>query len=166
MASVLGLFGDLDAAVRAVDALKAARFAAREIAVLSSIPLPPDALGLPHTRTHDQVRASVVMGAVGTLAGFLLAAGTAWLYPLPTGGKAIVSMPTSGVIMYEMTMLGAIWTAFFLALYHIGRQSRGKVPYDDRIAAGKIGVTVTAPAERVEAAEAAMAGALEVRRWD
>lgn len=166
MASVLGLFANLEATVRAIDALKEAHFEAREIDVLSSIPLPPDALGLPHTDTKGQIRASVGMGVVGTIVGFLLAGGTAWLYPLPTGGKSIVAMPTLGVIMYEVTMLGAIWTAFFMALAKISRQSRGQVPYDPRIAGSAIGVTVTTTPERLEEAEAALAGALEVRRWD
>lgn len=166
MASVLGLFPDLESAVRAIDGLKAARFDAREIDVLSSIPLPPESLGLPETRTTGQVRGSVLMGGVGTLTGFLLAGGTAWLYPLPTGGKPIIAMPTSGVIMYEMTMLGAIWTAFFVALYRIWQQSRGRTAYDPRIANGAIGVTVTATPERLDEAAAALTGALEVKRWD
>lgn len=167
MAKVLGLFKELDDAVRAVDALKAARFESADLELLSSIPYPPPTLGLPETRTQNQVWLSTGMGVAGAAFGFLLAGGTAWLYQLPTGGKPIIAMPTVGVIMYETTMLFAIWTAFFGALiFFKGWRSKNE-PYDARISTGAIGLVVRLADEgRRAEAEEAMAGALEVRRWD
>ncbi len=167
MAKVFALFKELDEVVGAVDALKASRFETRDIELLSSIPYPPHAVGLPETRTQNQVWLSTGMGALGMLFGFLLAGGTAWLYQLPTGGKPIVAMPTVAVIMYETTMLFAIWTAFFGALIFFKGWRSKRAPYDPRIAAGAIGLVVSVPdAGRVSEAEAAMAGAMEVTRWD
>ncbi len=94
MAKVFALFKELDEVVGAVDALKASRFETKDIELLSSIPYPPHALGLPETRTQNQAWLSTGMGVVGTLFGFLLAGGTAWLYQLPTGGKPIIAMPS------------------------------------------------------------------------
>lgn len=167
MAKLFALFKELDEVVAAVDALKAAQVKSRDIEVLSSIPYPPAALGLPETRTQNQAWLSTGMGAVGTLFGFLLAGGTALLYQLPTGGKPILSWPTMLVIMYETTMLFAIWTAFFGALILFKGWRSKREPYDPRIATGAIGLVVHVPdAAGLGQAEAALGGAMEVRRWD
>lgn len=167
MARIFALFPEIDAVGRAVDALKASRFAVSDIELLSSVPYPPGTVGLPETRTQDQIWFSTGMGALGTLAGFLLAGGTAWLYKLPTGGKPIIAMPSVGVIMYETTMLFAIWTAFFGALIFFKGWHTRRLPNDPRIATGAIGLlVVVADAERAREAEAALAGAMEVRRCD
>lgn len=167
MAKVFALFEELDVVVAAVDRLKAARFDPNDMELISSIPYPPHAVGLPETRTDNQSWLSFGMGAVGALAGFLLAGGTAWLYQLPTGGKPIIAMPTVGVIMYETTMLFAIWTAFFGALLMFKGWRSAREPYDPRISTGAIGLVVRMPdASRAADAEAALEGALEVRRCD
>ena len=167
MAKVFGLYKELDDVVGAVDALKASRFTEADIEIVSSIPYPPQTVGLPETRTQNQVWLSLGMGVVGTLFGFLLAGGTAWLYQLPTGGKPIIAMPTVAVIMYETTMLFAIWTAFFGALIFFKGWRSSREPYDPRIASGAIGLVVNVREPgRVGEAESAMAGAMEVSRWD
>lgn len=165
MAKVFALFPDVDATLHAVEALLGERFQDAEIDVLSSIPLPPAALGLHERETFPQAVLSVGMGALGTLLGFLLAGGTAWLYPLPTGGKPIIAMPTVGVIMYEMTMLCAIWTAFFGTLLFFRGWQTQHLPFDPRVANGAIALVI-APADqaRLADAERLLAGALEVRR--
>ncbi len=167
MARVFGLFKEFDEVVGAVDALKAANFDVADIDMLSSMPYPPHTAGLKETSTDNQAWLSTGMGALGTLFGFLLAGGTAWLYQLPTGGKPIIAMPTVAVIMYETTMLFAIWTAFFGALIFFKGWRSKRAPYDERIAMGAIGLVVSmADAGRAGAAETAMAGAMEVKRWD
>lgn len=167
MARLFALYPEIDAVARAVDALKEARFGAADIELVSSVPYPPGTVGLPETRTQNQIWLSTGMGALGTLFGFLLAGGTAWLYKLPTGGKPIIAMPSVAVIMYETTMLFAIWTAFFGALYLFEGWRTRRHPYDPRIATGAIGLVVSvADAERARAAETALEGAMEVRTWD
>lgn len=166
MASVVAYWPDVDATAAAVATLLQARFEDGELDVLSALPIPPRALGLLERETYPQVLWSLGMGALGTLLGFLLAGGTAWLYPLPTGGKPIVSMPTIGVIMYEVTMLAAIWTAFFGALFWFQGWRSRHLPTDPRLVTGAIALVISArePA-RLDEAERLMAGALEVRRW-
>lgn len=167
MARLFALFPDLTATVQAIDALKALHLDSSRIEALSSVPIPPEALGLTPTETFNQPRAAVGMGMVGAAFGFLLAGGTAMMYPLPTGGKPIVAMPTIGIVMYETTMLAAIWTTFFYALVLFrGRRFRG-VPTDPRIQTGAIALLVEIPPERRrEDLDPALAGALEVKPCD
>ena len=54
----------------------------------------------------SKVRFFSLAGALlGALAGFGLAAGTALIFLLPTGGRPIIPMPPYLVIVYEMTIL-------------------------------------------------------------
>jgi hypothetical protein len=59
-------------------------------------------------RSGRLVAVAVVAGLAGILLGVGLAAGTAVLYPLKTGGKPIVAIPVVGLISYETMMLCAI----------------------------------------------------------
>ena len=167
MARLFALFPDLDRTVEAIDALKAQRLEATRIDVLSSVPIPPEAMGLPVTETFNQPRAATGMGVVGSAFGFLLAGVTALMYPLPTGGKPIVAMPTIGVVMYKTTMLFAIWTTFFYALWLFKSGRYRGVPEDGRIQGGAIGLLLDLPPDRSRAEfEGALSGALEVRPCD
>src|SRR6266516_4184600 len=47
-------------------------------------------------------------GALGLVLGYLLASGTQRAWPLSTGGMPIVAMWPNIIIMFELTMLGAI----------------------------------------------------------
>ncbi len=53
---------------------------------------------------------AAVGGLVGGTCGYLLTSLTQRAYPLPTGGMPIVPPWTNGIIVYELTMLGAILT--------------------------------------------------------
>lgn len=165
MAKILALFSDLDGMVRALDAMAEKGIAPERLDASSAIPLPRSALGWPELETSFQVRWSVLIGLVGALLGFLLAAGTAWHYPLPTGGKPIVSMPTVGIIMYETTMLAAIWTAFFVALYQFWTRRLPGLPEDMHQETGALGLVLFV-ADAMEAeVEPILSEATEVRKW-
>ena len=50
---------------------------------------------------------------IGAVSGFAMAVATALVFVLPTGGRAIISVPPYLVITYEMTILfGVLFTLF------------------------------------------------------
>jgi molybdopterin-containing oxidoreductase family membrane subunit len=56
---------------------------------------------------------SFIGGVVGAISGFSLAAGTAVMYQIPVGGRAIIALPPFLLITYEMTILfGVLLTVF------------------------------------------------------
>lgn len=103
----LGVFRDIDSAARASESLIASGVPEDNITSLSHVPLPDGAVVRDRSGRwfHWFALGGGVMGAA---LGFLLAAGTALLYPLHTGDKPIVSPFPVGIIVYEFTMLFAI----------------------------------------------------------
>jgi hypothetical protein len=138
----LGTFKDVETAVKAVDSLVRAGFAEREITSLTSAPYPDGVIVKTSQRTWFR-RVSVGGGIFGACAGFLLAAGTAYLYPVQTGDKPIIAYFPAGIITYELTMLFAILGAI------IGMFAEMKLPpweervYDSAIGEGSVGISVS-----------------------
>ncbi len=138
----LGTFKDVEAAVKAVDSLIKAGFAEREITSLTSAPYPDGVIVKTDQRTWFR-KMSVGGGIFGACAGFLLAAGTAYLYPVQTGDKPIIAYFPTGIITYELTMLFGILGAI------VGMFAEMKLPpweervYDPSIGEGSIGISVS-----------------------
>ena len=86
----LGTFKDVETATRAVDSLIKAGFAEETITSLTSVPYPDGVIVKTDQRTWFRWM-SVGGGMFGAGAGFLLAAGTAYLYPVQTGDKPIIA---------------------------------------------------------------------------
>ncbi len=82
---------------------------------------------------------------IGGTGGYLLSAFTQRTYPLPTGGMPIVAMWPTGIIMYELTMLGAILTTIVAFLVSAQLPHYGKHVYDPEVTNGKILVGVADP---------------------
>jgi molybdopterin-containing oxidoreductase family membrane subunit len=58
-------------------------------------------------------RFSLAGAIIGAVSGFAMAVATALVFVLPTGGRAIISVPPYLVITYEMTILfGVLFTLF------------------------------------------------------
>ncbi|MCL5107484.1 MAG: DUF3341 domain-containing protein [Chloroflexi bacterium] len=173
--NIVGVFGNVEAASQATYQLAHSGFSRDNMTVMTAEPYP---LGAFATRTKKSFihYLSLLGGAGGLLTGLAFAAGTALLYPLPTGGKPIVAWPTVGVITYEFTMLGIIifTTLAFLFFARLPRRQPGL--YVPSVTAGKIAVVVPCRGEeRAVVAERMLqvSGAEEVyrrdtpaRRWD
>ncbi|HET6420088.1 MAG TPA: quinol:electron acceptor oxidoreductase subunit ActD [Geobacteraceae bacterium] len=143
---LLGIFKDAESAANAVDGLVKAGLDEARITSLTSAPYPDGVIVNTDQRSWFRWF-TLVCGIVGSGVGFLLAAGTAWVYPVQTGDKPIIAFYPTGIVTYELTML------FFLAGTMVGMflEMRlppvGKRPYDPAIGDGCVGISVSLPTE-------------------
>ena len=158
--TVYALFTEPDAVQRAVDGLRAAGHGEREIVVMSSEPFEEHEFSHRDSATWLH-RIAGLGGAIGlgTATLFLMATQSAW--PIVTSGMPIVAWWPNLIIMFEMTMLGAILatvvTLFMTALI----PGRSAVPfYDPEISDGYIlvGVEETADVDATASLLAALGG--------
>jgi len=161
---LLGVFENVDDAAAAVDGLIAAGCPERVITSVTSVPYPEGVL-VDNTRRSWFHWLALGGALVGACAGFLLAAGTAWLYPLQTGDKPIIALFPTGIITYEFMMLCAMLGTMLGMFLEMRLPDLGRRAYDPEIANGLIGISVTVNGdEMVQRAETALnsAGALRV----
>ena len=146
------LCADPKAAERAVEGLRRAGVKARDIAVISSEPFEGHKFFQRNYRTPMPWLAAFG-GAVGGVSGYLLAALTQRSYPLPTGNMPIVALWPTGVIVYEMTMLGAILVTLFTMFISARLPNWRAQLYDPAVSDGMIlvGATNLSQASRIEA---------------
>ena len=164
----LGIFRDVASAGQGVESLLRAGFTEAQITSLSSVPYPDGVLVKTERRTRLRW-ISLAGGVLGAGAGFALAAGTAWVYPVQTGDKPIIALYPTAIITFELALLFAIVGTIVGMFLELRLPRWGKGLYDPAIAEGYIGISVTiqgggegpAPEER-ERAEIIMreAGAL------
>lgn len=139
---ILGIFRDVETAANGVEGLVRAGFVEAQITSLTSVPYPDGVLVKSGKRSWFRWVA-LVGGMTGALAGFGLAAGTAWLYPVQTGDKAIIALYPTGIITFEVTMLFAIIGTMVGMFLEMGLPPRKAGLYDPAIADGCIGISVT-----------------------
>ncbi|MFO7893396.1 MAG: DUF3341 domain-containing protein [Longimicrobiales bacterium] len=166
MSRYLGVFGEVDAAVRAIEELQDAGMTDLE----TYSPLPQHELEHALHRPRSPVRLfTLVGGLTGAATGFAIAIWTSLDWPMITGGKPIISLPAFVVIAFEMTILfGALSTVLGLIINaRLGPPGRD-LAYDPSFSAGSFGVLVDAPSGQGDDARRILdeAGATEVQAWD
>ena len=166
MSAVYALYPDGDSAQRAVNGLRAAGLAPSAITVLTGEPLEDQ-----HFFEENKTTRMWYIACAGGLGGML---GSAWLtrmtelaWPLQTGNMPIVAWWPNLIVIFELTMLGAI-LATVLTLF-ITAKLPGRLPnlYDPEVTNGKILVGVENPsAATLPALERALlaGGAAELKR--
>lgn len=154
MKTIYALYADPTAAQAAVDSLRTAssqlKLDAKQIVIVS---------GEPHEgyrftdeeHTTRPYRWAVLGGIAGGLSGYLLTTLSQKTYPIVTGGMPIAPGWTNGIIIYEMTMLGAILTTLVVLLLGSGLPNFQGVITDPEVSAGKILVGVIDPPAGSEA---------------
>jgi hypothetical protein len=161
--ALLGLFREPEGVARALDGLRTAGFADRDLEVLSDTPYPEGTFGERHAG-HRLYVFPFVGGACGLAVGLLLTIGTQLSYPLVTGGKPILAIPPMINVLFEGTMLGALIFTVLGVLFESRLPDFGVTPYDPRIGEGYLGVAVTRAEGRLGQAEQTLraAGAVDV----
>lgn len=169
MSALYALYSTPDAAQRAVDALRVTnselRLDRRQIVVVSQEPIEGCEFAEDHTKTPMFLLATLG-GILGGLSGYFLTSLTQRAYPLPTGGMPLVPPWTDGIIVYEMTMLGAILFTLATLLVSTHLPTFKKPLSAPEVWEGKILVGVTDPPEnsrREIESRMRQAGALDVR---
>ncbi len=135
---IVGLFDGVDSAAAAARALRALPVPEGDITTLSATALPdgavctdPRGIGFP--------KVTLAGWFAGAVAGLALALGTYLLYPLITGGKAIISVPPTLIVTYEVAMLGALAGTVIAGFREMGLcRFRTRLVHDPRIHEGKI----------------------------
>ena len=161
--AILGTFAFEEDFLAAAKNLTASGF--DNISLLSPLPLEEaqEILGLDKSPVRHFTLAGAIFGAI---AGFALAAGTALVFILPTGGRAIITIPPFLIITYEMTILFGV--LFTLLGFHFvsGLPAWRDRPYLPSAGTDKFVVVVEgADGDQVARAETIIrdAGAEEVR---
>ena len=97
-------------------ALRAAGVPEREITIQSSEPLEEYEFG---SRDRETVMPwnAVLGGAIGLAAGYFLTSMTQQAWPINTGGMPIVTNWTNLIIIFELTMLGAVFASVLTLLF-------------------------------------------------
>jgi molybdopterin-containing oxidoreductase family membrane subunit len=106
--AILGTFAYEEDFLAAAKNLTASGF--DNISLLSPVPLEEaqEVLGLGKSPVR---RFSLAGAIIGAISGFAMAAGTSLVFILPTGGRAIITIPPFLIITYEMTILfGVLFT--------------------------------------------------------
>jgi ActD protein len=136
----LAVYDTRDEALAALRELKRAGVSDSSITVMSSEPLHLEADNAPKSRIAGFAIAGGLIGAV--FAAFL----TVWTsrrVDLVTGGMPIVSPWAFGIIVFELTALGAILATLGRMIYEAGLLRR-RIPndYDEAVADGKVVVLI------------------------
>ena len=156
MKAVYGLYGSGQAAQQAVNRLRAAGVADREITIQSAQPMEDFEFGHIDSKTWMWW-----IACGGGLLGMATAYGLAWLteisWPINVGGLPTFAWWPNLIIIFELTMLGAI-LATVITLVVTARLGRGSTIYDPAVSDGMILVGVEGNSEsRLREAEAALA---------
>ena len=146
MKAVYGLYPDGSSAQQAVNRLRAAGLADREITILSGQPMEDFEFG--HIdRKNSLWWVACGGGLIGNATGFFLTWLTETSWPMNVGGLPTYAWWPNLIIIFELTMLGAILATVIGLVVTAGLGRRMKGIYDPEVTDGAILVGVENPAE-------------------
>ena len=149
-AAIYGLFPGPASADRAMNRLKAAGVSRNKIVVMSAEPFGEYSFSrVEHVRAMPWL--AVLGGVIGGVSGYLLAAYTQIAYPLNTGGMPIIAPWPTGIITYELTMLGAVIATVITLLVTTALPNWRAKLYDPEVSNGKILVGILNPSDEARA---------------
>ena len=167
MSAIYGLFAEPEAVQRAVDTLRRGGIANRDITVVSDEPY--EEFEFSH---RDKATWLFPLAAIGALVGLAGATALTVLteraWPMDVGGMPVVALWPNLVVMFELTMLGAILTTVGALLVTAKLPAREPALYDPGVSNGQILVGVTHLAGATDAVRSALEqnGALAVKTAD
>ena len=166
MSAVYALYTDGSDAQRAVNGLRAAGLTQDAITVITGEPLEDEEFFEENKATWIWYIASFG-GLFGMLGATWFTRMTELAWPLQTGNMPIVAWWPNLIVIFEMTMLGAILSAVATLIVTAGLMRKGPSLYDPAVTDGKILVGVqNPPAANLPALELALlaGGAGELKR--
>lgn len=144
MKAVYALYATGDAAQRAVNSLRSAGYEDHDITVISAAPM--EEYEFSHIGHHSF---QWYIACLGGLAGM---AGSTWLttfaekdWPIVVGNMPIVAWWPNLIVIFEMTMLGAILSTVATLIITAGLGRKMPTLYDPEVTNGKILVGIAAP---------------------
>jgi hypothetical protein len=140
MTGIYGLYPDPEMAQRAVNNLRAAGIADRDITIISSEPFEHFEFGHRDAKTSMPWIATGA-GAIGLVSTYYLLGLSQRSWPLVTSGMPVVPLWTNLIIIFEMTMLSAILATVITLIVTAFIGDRGKL-YDPEVSDGYILVGV------------------------
>jgi hypothetical protein len=146
MSAIYALYDTGDAAQRAVNSLRNAGVADSAITVISDQPMEAYEFGEMNRATRIWYIASGG-GLIGLVFATWLTRMTELAWPLPTGNMPIVSWWPNLIVIFELTMLGAILATVATLLVTGELLRRRPALYDPQVSDGKILVGVESPAK-------------------
>ena len=147
MSAVYGLYPDGQSAQQAVNRLRSAGIIERDITVLSAYPMEEFEFG-----QMDKATWMWWFACLGGLIGMSAGYGLAWIsevsWEINTGGLPVFAWWPNLIIMFELTMLGAIIATVVTLVVSALLPGRGGTLYDPEVTTdGKILVGVENPPE-------------------
>jgi Protein of unknown function (DUF3341) len=158
MTPIYGLYDDPDVAQRAVDGLRAAGTAASDIVVMSSEPFEEHEFSRRDSATWMHWLAGLG-GVAGCAFGYWLTSTTQRAWPIVTSGMPIVSPWPNLIVIFELTMLGAIASTVITLLVSTKLPRRMPKFYDPEVSNGYILVGVERPDDKADAIAQALEAA-------
>jgi len=145
----------VDEAAEAIDRMRRLGVRDKEIAVVSGVPYNSKILDRHPPRTIVPY-----FSLLGAGAGFATAIGlnvvSTWQYPLTVGGFPLIPIPTTIVIIFELTMLGMLLATFFGVFIEMISPSSTLKGYHPRISDGYIGILYRNPSRLDESVHATL----------
>ena len=143
--TLLALFKDIDPAAEAVERLRALGLRDDQMDAVSGIPLLETALGRP--KKHTNVTRLALGGAgAGFLLGLFLAYVTPYLFTVHVGGQPVFPIPPGIILVFEMSMLGLMGTAFLGVFLESHFPAYHPMKYVPEVSNGKIAILFECPA--------------------
>jgi len=144
MKAVYALYANGEAAQRAVNSLRQAGYEDRDITVISAAPM--EEYEFSHIGHHNY---QWYIACGGALLGFLF---STWLttfaekdWPIVVGNMPIVPWFPNMIVVFEMTMLGAILSTVATLIITAGLGRKTPKLYDPEVTNGKILVGIESP---------------------
>ncbi len=145
--TLLALFKDIDPSAEAIEQLRTMGLQDDQLEVISGVPVLGRALGRPKKPTNVG-RLALGGAGLGFLLGLFLAYGTPYLFPLHVGGQPLYPVPPGIILVFEMSMLGLMGSAFLGVFLESRFPAYRPAKYIPEVSDGKIAILFECPTEK------------------